>query len=52
VSGCVLVYALLFGVGEALYGRPLSAAAFGATALLAAFSMRAVLRRFEKVFES
>ncbi len=52
IAGCCLVYSLLFGVGEVLYGRPLSAAAFGAVALLAAFSMRAVLRRFEKVFES
>ena len=51
IAGCILVYSLLFGVGEVLYGRPLSAAFFGAAALLAAFSMRAVLKRFEKVFE-
>ncbi|MBK5256317.1 MAG: Na+:solute symporter [Vicinamibacteria bacterium] len=52
IAGCFLVYSLLFGVGEILYGRWLSAAVFGAAALIAAFSMRAVLRRFERVFES
>lgn len=52
LAGCFLVYSLLFGVGEILYGRPRSAAAFGAVALLSALSMRAVLRRFEKVFAS
>ena len=52
IFGCCLVYALLFGVGEVLYARPLSAVTFAAIALAAAFSMRTVLRRFEKVFES
>lgn len=51
IAGCILVYALLFGVGEALYGRPGSAAVFGAVAIAAAFAMRAVLQRFERVFE-
>lgn len=52
LAGCFLVYSLLFEVGEILYDRPRSAAAFGAVALLSALSMRAVLRRFEKVFAS
>lgn len=52
IAGCCLVYALLFGVGEFLYGRLGSAMIFGALALGAGLSMRTVLRRFEKVLES
>jgi hypothetical protein len=52
IAGCFLVYSLLFGVGELLYGRSLSALVFGVVGVFAAFSMRAVLQRFEKVFES
>ncbi|MBP6702081.1 MAG: Na+:solute symporter [Vicinamibacteria bacterium] len=51
IAGCVLVYSLLFGVGEVLYGRPGTAAIFGVVALGAGLVMRAVLQRFERVFE-
>ena len=51
IAGCVLVYSLLFGVGEVLYGRPGTAAIFGMVALGAGLAMRAVLQRFERVFE-
>jgi solute:Na+ symporter, SSS family len=50
IAGCVLVYSLLFGVGELLYGRPGPALAFGVVAFASGLGMRAVLRRFEKVF--
>lgn len=52
VAGCGLVYSLLFGVGEFLYGRPLSALPFVAAALLAAAFLRTILKRFEKVLQS
>lgn len=51
IAGCVLVYSLLFGVGEVLYGRLGTAAIFGVVALGAGLVMRAVLQRFERVFE-
>jgi len=51
IAGCVLVYSLLFGVGEVLYGRMGTAAIFGVVALGAGLVMRAVLQRFERVFE-
>ena len=51
IAGCVLVYSLLFGVGELLYGRPGPALAFGVLAFASGLGMRAVLRRFERVFE-
>lgn len=51
IAGCALVYSLLFGVGELLYGRPGPALGFGVLAFAAALGMRAVLRRFERVFE-
>lgn len=51
IAGCVLVYSLLFGVGEMLYGRPGTAALFGVMALAAGYSMRVILKRFERVFE-
>ncbi|MEO8358793.1 MAG: sodium:solute symporter family protein [Vicinamibacteria bacterium] len=52
IAGCVLVYALLFGVGNFLYGNTGQAAIFGVVAVASALAMRAVLKRFEKVFES
>lgn len=52
IAGCVLVYALLFGVGSLLYGNTGQAAIFGVVAVGAALAMRAVLKRFEKVFAS
>lgn len=50
LNGCVVVYALLFGMGELLYGR--TALAFGlfAVAGVAGYVMRGVLLRFAKVF--
>ena len=51
IAGCVLVYSLLFGVGELLYGRPGPALAFGVLAFASGLGMRAVLRRFERIFE-
>jgi hypothetical protein len=38
-------------MGELLYGRPGPALGFGVMAIAAGLAMRAVLQRFERVFE-
>jgi Na+/proline symporter len=50
LNGCVVVYALLFGMGELLYGRTALALALFAVAAVAGYVMRGVLARFAKVF--
>ena len=52
LTGCVLVYSLLFGTGSFLYGKTLDGIVFTAVAVGAALAMRAVLRRFERTLEA
>lgn len=50
VMGCLVVYSLLFGMGELLYGRTIAAFALFIAAVVAALVMRGVLQRFARKF--